>query len=233
MKKVRVLTVVFANNINFFEVEAFRGAIIHKAGLEHDVFHNHRKDGSFINRYPYIQYKRIRNKPCIFCIDQGVDEIHHFFSNKNWEITISGEKLDLKIDRLDLKTINMQAWDKMFSYVIRDWIALNDDNYQKFKQTSSDEEKKQLLSSILIGNILSMAKTLKWHVEKTIDVEIMEIRRMKPIMFKGVKLIAFDVAFKCNVFLPNYIGLGKGASHGMGILKQIKEEVLMNKQIKL
>jgi hypothetical protein len=28
------------------------------------------------------------------------------------------------------------------------------------------------------------------------------------------------------VFLPTFIGLGKGASHGMGIIKQIKQQKL-------
>lgn len=228
MKKVRILTIVFDNEIKPYEVEAFRGAVIHKAGLEHDIFHNHQSDGKSINRYPFIQYKQIKNKPCLFCIEQGVDEVHHFFTNKNWEILISGRKLNLKIDKLDLKTLNLQAWDKMFNYSMYNWIALNSANYQTFKQLTNDDEKKELLKSILIGNILSMAKTIQWNVNKNIELKINEIKHTKPIKYKNTKMIGFDINFQCNVFLPNYIGLGKGASHGMGVLKQIKKEVLVN-----
>ena len=51
------------------------------AGRENTLFHNHLgKDYRF--SYPLIQYKRIRKKPHLFCIEDGVDEVHHFFENK-------------------------------------------------------------------------------------------------------------------------------------------------------
>jgi hypothetical protein len=219
MKKVRILSVTFDNEIKPYEIEAFRGSVIHKAGLEHDIFHNHTSDGKTINRYPLIQYKQIKNKPCIFCIEQGVDEIHHFFTNKDWTVHISGRKLDLKIDRLDLKSFTMQVWNKTFDYTITDWIALNRENYRKYKELEEEEHKKALLRSVLIGNIISMAKSIKWDVDKTIELTISNILRIKPVNFKNNKLIAFDVQFRCNVFLPVFIGLGKGASHGMGVIR--------------
>jgi hypothetical protein len=102
---------------------------------------------------------------------------------------------------------------------------LNSANYQTFKQLTNDDEKKALLKSILVGNILSMAKTIQWNVNKNIELKINEIKHTKPIKYKNTKMIGFDINFQCNVFLPNYIGLGKGASHGMGIVKEIKKAV--------
>jgi CRISPR/Cas system endoribonuclease Cas6 (RAMP superfamily) len=36
-------------------------------------------------------------------------------------------------------------------------------------------------------------------------------------------MMAFDILFKTNVSLPNYIGLGKGASTGFGMVVQKRE----------
>ena len=62
MKKIRYLEVTFENDIEPWEVPAFRGAIIATAGKEHVLFHNH-DDDKFRYSYPLIQYKQIRKKP--------------------------------------------------------------------------------------------------------------------------------------------------------------------------
>ncbi|MFW5721489.1 MAG: CRISPR-associated endonuclease Cas6 [Bacteroidota bacterium] len=45
----------------------------------------------------------------------------------------------------------------------------------------------------------------------------------KVITYKDVKHQTFDVSFKTNIFLPEYIGLGKGVSIGFGTVKTRKE----------
>ncbi|MCX8020854.1 MAG: CRISPR-associated endonuclease Cas6 [Chitinophagaceae bacterium] len=224
MKRVRTLSVIFDTEINSHETEAFRGAVIQKAGLQHTLFHNHAEDDQFIYNYPCIQYKRIRGKPMLYCIDRGVDEVHHFFNNKNRDILISGRKLELNIDRLDLKNHVFQVWNHSFKYRISHWLALNQSNYKKFMLLKNEDEKRQMLASILTANILSMAKALRWHVDKSISLEIEAVKRTHTVVFKKNKLMAFDVDFKANVSLPQWISLGKGASHGFGVVWIIKKE---------
>ena len=74
MKKLRVLDIEFENEIQPWEVPAFRGAVIESAGRKNILFHNHKRD-KFVYSYPLIQYKRIGKKPHLVCIDDGVDEI--------------------------------------------------------------------------------------------------------------------------------------------------------------
>lgn len=38
---------------------------------------------------------------------------------------------------------------------------------------------------------------------------------------KGVKLMAFDAEFKTNMSLPDYVGIGKNASIGFGVVTHI------------
>ena len=40
-----------------------------------DIFHNHYDDGSYIYRYPHIQYKIICGKICILGIGDGAEEV--------------------------------------------------------------------------------------------------------------------------------------------------------------
>lgn len=228
IKKLKTLLVVFDNEIKPFEIPAFRGAIIKKVGLENTLFHNHREDGTVIYQYPVIQYKEIFGKPAIFCVDEGVDEIHKVFSQRDWSIEISDRTLQLKIDKLDLKQITMQVWDRMFPYRIRNWVALNSENFQRFKTLKSEEEKKEILEPILTANIISMAKGIEWNIDKKILVKIQEMERERQVNLKGVRVSAFDVRFLSNVFLPNHIGLGKSVTFGYGSVKPYRENNFTN-----
>ena len=222
IKKIRTLHISFDAPISPYQVSAFRGAIIEKAGRENILFHNHIDDDKFVYKYPLIQYKVVRKQPSIFCLDAGVDEIHHLFQKKSWNINLSGNPVELKVDRLDLKTVTLNVWDKSFDYTIINWQALNEKNYPAYIKMVSFEEKAQLLQRVLTGNILSFAKGLDWHIDQPIKIQIHEIRNEQLRKMKGIHVGALDVAFSCNVFLPNFIGLGKGVSMGFGIVKQVK-----------
>lgn len=225
MKKIRTLLVVFENEISAGLISSFRGAVISRVGLDKKVFHNH--DGEYyVYKYPVIQYKIIGQKASLYCIGNGVDEIHNFFGLRNWDINVQDKKLELKIDRLDLNNFNFNVWDKMFPYQIRNWLALNAENYKKYKQLSGMADRIQMLEKLLVGNILSFAKGVEWQIEKPVKVQIQELRGEKMVHYKGVPLMAFDVNFSSNVFLPNFLGLGKSASHGFGVVynKSIKQQ---------
>lgn len=219
-KKIRTLHISFDAPLVPSQVAAFRGAIIEKAGREHLLFHNHISDDKFIYRYPLIQYKVIHNKPSIFCLDAGVDEIHHLFQQRSWTINLSGDTIELKVDRLDLKTITLNIWNKSFEYTLNNWQALNETNYKKFQHLTSLKEKIEMLEKILTGNILSFAKGIDWHIDQPIEVAIQDIKSERLKRMKDIKVGALDIDFSCNVFLPNFLGLGKGVSTGFGIVKQ-------------
>ena len=219
MKKIRILQVSFDTEIKAYEIPAFRGAVIEKAGKEHILFHNHTENG-FRYKYPLIQYKRIAGKPAVICIEKGVDEIHHFFENKDWSVQISGEKKELKIKRLNVNQFTMQVWDKRFNYSLINWLALNSLNYKKYQELEGLIEKTQFLENLLTANILSFAKGIDWTIEKDISVKIKDVTGTRILPYKKQKMQVYDIEFSINIFLPNFIGLGKGVSVGFGSVKQ-------------
>lgn len=221
MQKIRILDIEFKHEIKPWEVPAFRGAVIESAGRSNILFHNHKQD-KFVYSYPLIQYKRIGRKPHLLCIEDGVDEIHKFFENMQEGVFLNDRPYELKIGNLNLNTFTMQVWDKAFHYYVFDWLALNQENYRKFQEIKEEEEKKQFLNKILTGNILAFAKGVGWNIDKPIITQIKNIDRIKILRVKGVSRQVFNVSFKCNIFLPNHIGLGKNSSLGYGIVKEDK-----------
>ena len=54
-------------------------------------------------------------------------------------------------------------------------------------------------------------------------VKITQVLGTKTYRYKNVKLQGFDLVFKTNVSLPDYIGLGKSVSQGFGTICRTKK----------
>jgi hypothetical protein len=224
MKKIRILKVAFSPEIKASEIPAFRGAVVAKIGREHILFHNHTSDSGFRYSYPLIQYKRMGKKAALICIKEGVDEIHRFFEQADWTLNLNGSRKEMKIDRLNVNQFTMNVWDKDFHYSLYNWIALNSENFEKYRQSESLADKLLFLENILTANILSFAKGIGWELEKQITVNITDLLHTKKLRLKGQSVLGFDIEFKTNAFLPNHIGLGKSVSIGFGTVKELRNK---------
>ena len=156
-------------------------------------------------------------------MDVGVDEIHKLFGQKSWIIDLKGTDIKLEVESLDLKTNTLSVNGHLKDYQLQRWQALNVENYKKYQALSSMVEKIQMLERILTGNILSFAKGIDWRIEEKITVKISDLQSINPSRMKDIKVSAFDVTFQCNVVMPNWMGLGKGASTGFGVINEIKK----------
>ncbi len=225
MKKIRVLKICFEQEIPSREIPRLRGAIIEKTGRDKILFHNHIGESGLRYSYPLIQYKVIERKGCLICLDEGTDEIHSFLGQRNWDIQLGEQKMTLTIDSLAANNFTLNVWDKKFTYSIYKWLALNEENYKKYEEVTTLAEKTLFLEKILTGNILSFAKGVGYNVEKNFEVHIKQIQRDYFAKYKGTGLQAFDLIFRTNFFLPDYIGLGKGVSTGFGVIKSIHPRI--------
>jgi hypothetical protein len=221
MKILRVLEVHFAEPINPWELDAFRGAIAGAVVKEHVLYHNHNNTpGSegYVYRYPRIQYKLINRRPVIICLDEGVEEIHHFFREHHGVMLLNGRSYDIKLPRVKAHTITLQVWDQLFQYHISKWHPLNQRNYTQYKMIENENERLLFLERVLRGNILSMAKGIGWSIDKQVELRIGEILREDVIRYKNRNLINISADFTTNVSLPELIGLGSHTSIGHGMV---------------
>ena len=224
MKYIRTLTVLTDAEIRQNEIPLFRGAVIHSLGEHPNVyFHNHLYDDKFRYAYPLIQYKRLESKAAIVCVEDGVDIIGQFLTEVNGTLTIGDRQITCNTGRIQPARILVQTWEEMFNYHISRWLPLNSQNYQRYKGIEGVVGKVSFLENILKANLLSMLKGLDIHLEKELILKITEISDSYLIHNKGVKMMAFNADFKCNLSIPNNIGIGKNASIGCGRVHQLRK----------
>jgi hypothetical protein len=220
LKKIRTLIVRFKNIIGQHEIHLFRAAIVGMLRQNNILFHNHTNDG-LRYAYPLIQYKRINGKAAIVCIEEGTESIGEFFSGFGGMAQIGNREVMLELDNVKVEQTLMQEWDSLFTYSIRKWLPFNSENFEKYQQTEGLKDKMEIMEKILIGNILSFAKGVGIHFEKEVLCTITDLTSVGMLRYKDVDFDAYDAHFKTNVLLPNYAGLGKGVSHGFGMVVRL------------
>jgi hypothetical protein len=223
MPKVRFLRIRFDHPIFPYDIPRFRAAVIEKTDREAPLFHNHQGEDGFVYRYPLIQYKVTYKKASIICVNEGTDEIHHLLQHRDMELRVGDKVNNFSVEDVDLGYFQVQTWESAFDYSLLNWLALNQVHHRRFRELEgNDAEQLKLLESILTGNILSLAKGIGWEVKDRIQVRITELKRLKMLPFKKRQVLAFTLNFQSNVSLPDFVGLGKGASVGFGVVKGIK-----------
>ena len=229
MKNLRILQVAFDTEIQPYELPYFRGAIARKVGIEHEWFHNHdNTNGGFHNRYPLIQYKldtyKGQMRPMLLCLDEAIEEAHHFFSQPEWSVSIKGTRHDLKIAKLHVNQYRLHTWERSFTYRLHKWQAMNTENYQKYQLLRGLAERVNFLETLLRNQIGSFAKGVNWDLADDFDLKILGVPQGEWIDYKGTKKIpVLTLDFDINLSLPEYVGIGKGASRGLGVIRSFNQ----------
>ena len=182
------------------------------------LLHNHLGNNKFLYRYPRIQYKTIDYTKVILGLAEGVDVLQSIY-NQYDQIVLNGHNYQIYSKEIILKEEDFGITTKNLKYkFLTPWFALNEENYQRYKNYNYSERTDQL-KSILIRNIMAIAKTFQYFVESKIIVNTN--LKETSIKFKGKDVIGFLGTFQVNFNLPDYIGLGKSVSRGFGTIKKI------------
>jgi hypothetical protein len=197
-----------------YETPKVRGAIAARYP-ELLLLHNHRGD-KFRYATPLIQYRVLGGQIVIIGMGEGADVLRNIsFDHDRLKV---GERLLTILERhVNLSETNLGILKSSAQYrFLTPWLALNEENYEKYK-TAGPGEQKDLLRRILIGNILSMSKGLGYVVTEEIKVSKLDVYPVRtPVRLKGVGMTGFRGTFAVNFELPDYIGLGKSVSRGFG-----------------
>lgn len=220
-KKIKILAVAFDFELKRSDIPAFRGAVVEKVGRENVLFHNHLQDGHRYG-YPLIQYKLIRRNPAMICIDHGSEEILKFFEKADWDLAIRERKVRTTIRDLAFDYFVCGFSPVPVRYRIFNWFALNEENFKRFVEITGEKPRLDFLQRILIGNILSFAKGIGWNIDGEIELFIEWRPDIRLFSFKNHRMVGFDLHFITNLLLPDYIGLGKSAARGFGMIERKK-----------
>ena len=228
-KFIRTLTIRFDKEISQREVPLFRGAVLRALGDHANLlYHNHTGAETFRYSYPLIQYKRIGGKAAIVCVEEGADIIGQFLTEAPSAIVLGQREVHLEVQKAIPARILVQTWQSTFKYHISQWLPLNAKNYLIYQSTEALADRITLLEGILRGNLLSMLKGLGIFLEDELSVSITNLSDSYIIYNKGVALMAFNADFTTNLSIPNFLGIGKNASIGCGVVFRENDRITAN-----
>jgi len=185
---------------------------------EYTELHQHDAD-KFIYRYPVVQYKMIKDVPTVIGINEGAEVLKKIYDEYQ-EIRLGANTYQIVERGIALKDEEFGISDRIRSYEFATpWLALNQENYKRFYTLKGKEERDEFVRKILIGNIISMSKSLGYEVPAQIKCDA-NLHFQKDRL-KDVSVMAFTGKFHANFQIPDYLGIGKSVSRGFGAVKQI------------
>lgn len=230
MKRIHYLHLTLDDQLTAHELSGLRGALATKVGWQHDLFHNHRPgDQQYHYRYSLIQYKSLHRRPTLLCLGDGVAQVQHLFLHPERNVQVNGRTLSLKINRMQTRQHNLQVWNTYFFFRIKNWLALNQKNYERYHQSESELERKQLLEELLEQHIETFCLGVGYQPQQAIEVKILDLPRVTTTTVKSARVLSFTADFCCNVSLPYFIGLGKRVSLGYGTIFPLRKSTTQPK----
>ncbi len=221
---VRVLTIKFANELRHHEVPQFRGAVIAALDQKRLLFHNHDEQG-LRYAYPLIQYKVLSGKAAIVATGEGIDQLTELFTSGNFDLTVGDRSMTLQVDQVQPLQYQLQVWDQMWPYRVLRWLPLNSEHYRQYQALDSLPERIAMLQDIMRGNILAMGKGLGVHFDRQVVVRLTGLDQPRLVRVKGTQVMSFNAQMRCNVNIPQYLGLGKHTSLGYGVVIAPEEQL--------
>ncbi|PMP86366.1 MAG: hypothetical protein C0174_01780 [Thermodesulfobium narugense] len=217
--KVVKLSLDTKNLFRLSDAEKVRG-FLGNLFWDNPYAHQHKADGSLIYLYPRVQYKIIDGECILIGINGGLDIIKKVFHELK-VLNIHGKLEEILSKGLESYTASFSQIPDPISYsFLTPWLALNEKNYEKYQKFGSWSKRKELLESILVGNILSMSKSLGYTVTEPIRAEIKNFKEVSEKL-KDVPMIGFLGTFAINFEIPDYWGIGKSVSRGFGTVKKV------------
>ena len=181
--------------------------------IEDTEFHHH-DDNPY--RYPLIQYKRIKEELMILGINDYSKIIFEKLPDLK-EIVLPNTKVPVTSIEFSKKTY--QITEDITQYEFQTpWIALNSENYNKFK-TINSQLRNRFLENILIGNFLSACKGMGISIDYKLYASIKKLRPISVVAHQN-PFYSFYAQFITNLNLPDLIGIGNSVSKGFGVIKK-------------
>jgi len=221
--KTLKLSIELENNLSPADAGKIRG-YLGNLFWDNPYAHQHSEDGKFIYKYPRVQYKIVKGKCILIGFNEGMQIVKQvFFELKS--INISGRWQKILGKGLEGYCAFFSISSDQTSYsFLTPWLALNEKNFENYRELQTLEEKKKLLENILIGNIISISKSLGYTVPEPIEAHIQRIKQITTKL-KNVPMIGFLGTFSVNFEIPDYWGIGKSVSRGFGTIKKLSNNL--------
>ncbi len=217
--KIRITKLIF-NDIELEkrEIPKLRGYFIHKF---EDIpeLHNHLPGGKFCYKFPKIQYRIIDKHPMIIAFNEGIEIVKKFFFDVN-QISINHKGFAISEKQITVIEADIEQTEEVCNYkFISPWMALNQQNHQKYIEKNAIE-KQQFLKNLLKHNLLTVSKGFDYHIPDFDEIQVEGFFKPINVNFKNQKMLCFFGDFMVNFKIPDLIGLGKQSARGFGVVRK-------------
>jgi len=218
--KIRVVKLTFESSrlLRTSDAKKIRG-YLGNLFWDNRYVHQHNKDGTLMYRYPCVQYKVIDGSCVLIGFREALKIVKKTFHELK-SINIDGQWEEIPAMALEGYEASFGLVKERICYTfLTPWLALNEKNYEKYQRIGSRAHREKLLEDILVGNILSMSKSLGYTVTEPIKAKTFDLREFQ-IRLKDVPMLGFLGRFSVNFEIPDYWGIGKSVSRGFGTVKK-------------
>ncbi len=177
--------------------------------------HHHAANGRLIYQHPLIQVKIIEGDIVVTGLAEGA-MILDVLPNPE-TLRLIPRTLRVKTEEREGGVVSVGPTEETIAYNFATaWLPLNEVNHVKYL-TCSAECRRELLSRILIGNLLSLSKSIRLNVQTKLQArhDLVPTESVNP---KGVEFLGFRGTCTINFSLPDFWGIGKFSSRGFGTL---------------
>lgn len=111
---------------------------------------------------------------------------------------------------------------KKYTYSLFSYTPFRPDAHRDYQLKESFDEKKKQLAAHLAFHLSELAHRISNTLHQPLRVEAIKVRKEKKACLGGVPQTSFDLQFSTNLFIPEFLGLGQGASMGLGVIRPLK-----------
>jgi hypothetical protein len=156
-------------------------------------------------------------------INEGA-KIFYKVINSFDSFVLANQTLNITGTQIDVSNFKVHLTNSYTIYkFLTPYFAFNQKNFKRFKNAGTMKERKELIDSILAGNILSFLKSINVWLKKKLFVDFFYTRSRR-IHFKEILVNGLMGEFAANIKLPDFIGLGKSTSLGHGVILNRQRE---------
>lgn len=221
-RKIPLLVVQFKNKLSYHEIPLFRGCVLNiiKDLPDSLYYHNHQED-NYRYAYPLVQYKILNQQAVLICLGESVKDCGSLFQALPCPVSLGKRNILLEAVQITPLNFTLDISETPLTYKLTKWLPFNAANYRHYQSIERLSERIEFLEKILIGNFLSLAKGLDFHIDFQLQCHIKDLQAPELLKSKGVYMMSFTLTFQCNLSLPDYLGIGKHSSIGFGIINRI------------
>ncbi|MBE0429347.1 MAG: hypothetical protein IBX61_05690 [Thermoleophilia bacterium] len=185
------------------------------------VLHNHNGAG-FDYRSPRVRYLVVKGVPQIVSFGSGATIVEYLY-RKRFDLRVADCYYKITGVELVDDLVTVGGGHELMSYESQTpWLALNQKNNAIYCGFLKQIERRHFLERILVGNYLSLCKTLGIFLEERVTASLDDWKQID-VSDKGISMRGFIVKYHSNMLLPFGLGLGKWVAKGFGLMNVVKE----------